>query len=261
MIPEFTIGADPEVFLRNANEYVSAQDIVPGTKERPAQMEGLPEGFMIQADNVACEFNIPPAKNAIAFDRNISLALNYVKIYARKRKLKIDLSAAAIFPEEILNDPRIRILGCDSDVNAWTLQDNVPPKNANSTLRTIGGHVHVGWDEPNFKNKVKFVRAFDVYVTLPSILRTKKTDRRKFYGAAGAFRPKKYGVECRSPEPAWIMSKRERSLVYAGVCKAFNIVYEQPAMVEAINEHAEVICEAINEHNVDLAKYLVSCFS
>jgi hypothetical protein len=59
------LGSDPELFLKNDQDrYVSAIDRLQGTKQHPVPLRELGKGFMIQVDNVAVEFNTPPAATA-----------------------------------------------------------------------------------------------------------------------------------------------------------------------------------------------------
>jgi hypothetical protein len=220
-------------------------------------MKGMPEGFMIQADNVTCEFNIPPADTYAGFNENIARALTYVREYVGKRGLKVSLSPTAVFPEDVLNDPRIRVLGCDSDLNAWTVEENPTPKNKDIPLRTTGGHVHVGW-KGQLEDKINFVRAFDVYVTLPSILKTEPNTRRAYYGAAGACRIKPYGVECRSLDSFWLQRASWRSFIWKGIRRSFHAVYDEVELMGVFEQHSELICDAINLHDKELADFLVA---
>jgi hypothetical protein len=71
-----TIGADPEVFIRNTrtNLFVSAHNFIPGTKKDPFKTTF----GAIQKDGVAAEFNIIPAKNAKDFISSVSAGLSYI---------------------------------------------------------------------------------------------------------------------------------------------------------------------------------------
>ncbi len=55
-----SIGADIEVFLINKEgEFFPAIGLIGGSKRRPRPI--TKEGHMVQEDNVAAEFNIPPS--------------------------------------------------------------------------------------------------------------------------------------------------------------------------------------------------------
>ena len=63
----FTIGADPEMFIRDkyTNKYKSAVGLITGTKEEPTPIDK--DGHAYQVDNVAVEFNIAPATSLQSF--------------------------------------------------------------------------------------------------------------------------------------------------------------------------------------------------
>ena len=64
-----TVGTDPELMLRekSTGRIISAAGLIGGTKGKPVQMEGLPEGYGVQEDNVMVEYNIPPCTSGQAF--------------------------------------------------------------------------------------------------------------------------------------------------------------------------------------------------
>ena len=69
----FTIGADPELFLADARgKFISAVGLIGGTKKEPLQVPMYETGFCVQEDNVAAEFNIPPTDNANTFAWHIA---------------------------------------------------------------------------------------------------------------------------------------------------------------------------------------------
>ena len=68
----FTIGTDPEFFLKKGAKYISAIPFISGTKHEPAK---LPCGATIQRDNVAVEFATVPAASQKEFVDNVRAAL------------------------------------------------------------------------------------------------------------------------------------------------------------------------------------------
>jgi len=67
-----TVGADPEVFVKQGGKFVSAHGLVQGTKEEPFVVD---KGA-VQVDGMALEFNIDPAKNAKEFSDNIRVVMD-----------------------------------------------------------------------------------------------------------------------------------------------------------------------------------------
>lgn len=253
---KFTVGADPELFLRRGQKYISAQGNVPGTKTHPWEIPGM-KGFKLQADNVACEFNIPPASNPNEFSANISKALAYIRKSMAQRKLVVDIRASQIFDEDQLQSEGAREFGCDPDWNAWSLEEN-PKPDCNTKLRTAAGHVHIGFANPTDDLRIRIARLFDAMVTVPSLFVTEPNPRRTMYGRAGAFRPKPYGVECRSIEAFWITKATYRKKVWEGAKLAFHAaIGSNSGIILAVEELADPICEAINTHNLELAKHVL----
>ena len=77
------LGADPEVFLVDKRgDPFSAEGIFGGTKAAPKPMDGLPEGYFIQEDNVAAEFNIPATGDPVVWARSLQRGMQYIKSVA-----------------------------------------------------------------------------------------------------------------------------------------------------------------------------------
>lgn len=261
MIGQVTIGADPEIFFvrKGSNLPQSVEGLIGGTKAKPLQMEGLPVGFMIQEDNVAAEFNIPPAKTQEEFAKNIFMGLKYVGEIAKKNKLKLFFAPDLDFPEEQLTTEHAQTLGCDPDFNSWTEAQNPQPI-APKFMRTAAGHVHIGWSKPTWHDVMYLARAFDLFVTVPSILVTEPNRRRELYGRAGACRPKPYGVECRSLDNFWLKSKAHVNTVYNNTQTAVQFVNEGNYCTDMMMDYSDMIIKTINTHDRDSAEFLCDKF-
>lgn len=254
------MGADPEVFLvNNTGNPVSSIGKIGGTKKKPIPMLGLPDGFCVQEDNVAAEFNIPVADTAAQFSANIKQGLAYLQRMVKKQhNLKVACLAALHFSPEDLEHPMAQRLGCDPDFNAWTMEQN-PRPTPPATLRTAAGHIHVGWRNPTKEQASLLVRMIDLELTVPSILVTDPNERRSLYGKAGACRPKPYGVEYRTLDNFWLPKDSYRKHVFNTVMDVIGQINEDPEVAEdIILDHGELIQECINSHDRDLAVHLVS---
>jgi len=255
------LGADPEVFLLDQQgQPFSAEGLFGGTKYEPKPM-GIGPGFNIQEDNVAAEYNIPPATTPAMFARNIERGLNYIRSRAKKLKLDICLESALEFPEHQLATPHAQTLGCEPDYNIWTMKVNerpTPPK----LLRTAAGHVHVSWFEPDPDQLTALVRVLDLFLGVPSILSTKKNARRSLYGRAGAFRPKDYGVEYRTLDNFWIGRADHCKYIFATVNRSMMQlnIDESGFFLESVEEAQQEIESCINNYDKDLAIKLVERF-
>lgn len=222
-------GCDPELFLTDSKgNLVSSVGIVGGSKMNPMPILSG-NGFAIQEDNVAVEFNIPPAKTQDEFKQNVTDAMSYLADSLSKKGLYLLAAASAEFPEEQLQTPEAMHFGCDPDFCAWTERMNRPPNaHANPFLRSAGGHLHISWEgEPKtIANQIMMVKAHDLFVGVPSVIFDDDMRRRSLYGKAGAYRPKDYGIEYRTLSNFWI---------------------KKPDMVDFIYSQSERAVEFLNE--------------
>lgn len=257
-VKDFTIGADPEIFLRSKGAPISAHGLIGGTKEEPLKTSH----GAIQVDGLAVEFNIDPSPldDFETFNHNIV-------------KTKGDLKAAVLEgrngePTSFYEEPTLEFgkefldtqpdeakeLGCDPDYNAYTLSKN-PAPSGEATFRTGAGHIHLGWgsdipvdNQEHLEICANITKVFDCFVGLYMTCIEGDNKRRQLYGKAGAFRPKPYGFEYRTPSNVWIKNKNRRLLMFnmvknavgaglRGVQKMENLSgrYRQDQVVQAIN--------------------------
>lgn len=256
------VGADPEVFFVNKDGTGrSAEGLIQGSKHAPVQMPDLPPGFMIQVDNVAAEFNIPPAGDPESFDRNIMQALKYVVGQARKHKCKVAVTDVMHFDKKQLSTPHAQMLGCEPDWNVWTGEVNPKPQPPGD-WRTAAGHLHFSWNNPNQQEANLVGKASDLFYGVPALLVTNRSIRRDLYGKAGCVRFKPYGIEYRSLPNFWIASKKHRQTVFHIAQLMFQrLNAEQDFLAEQLDEYSGDIQHAINEHDTVTAQYLVNKFN
>lgn len=207
---EILIGADPEFFLRDkeTGKFVSAYGMIEGTKKDPQKVEN----GAVQVDGMALEFNIDPARTEDEFVRNIYSVLEQLhKMIPDKYEFVFE-SVAHFDKDYIRNQPEVaRQLGCEPDFNAYTHKPN-PTPDANVDFRTASGHIHVGWtngqdvaDPEHIEACEMLVEQLDSYIGLASVVLDPVSIRRSLYGKAGAYRPKPYGVEYRTPSNTWLI--------------------------------------------------------
>ena len=204
-----TIGADPELFVVNMNnKFISSIGKFGGSKQVPAP---IGHDCHIQEDNVALEFNIPPSESKTMFVSSINFALEELAKRAGMLNLSLSIVPSATFDRDQLRNPKAKEFGCDPDHNAWTMEENPRPKAVDKSLRSAGGHVHVGCKlYPAFD----IARAMDLFLGVPSVAFDADTQRRKLYGRAGAYREKPYGMEYRTLSNAWLRSDLLKEWVY-----------------------------------------------
>lgn len=217
----FKFGADPEFFLidKATDVPVSALGLVPGTKKEPSP---LPNGGSVQVDGLAVEFNTVPAESAKDFADSVASCLSDIrKIVPSKYYFKF--VPVITFPTQYFDKlpDSSKELGCDPDFDALKKGEMNPiPKNEdNPYLRTASGHLHIGWGsnlsgEQHLEDCVTFINQMDnwfYYSTLSDYSEYRRDEllRRTMYGKQGAFRPKHYGVEYRTPSNLWLSRDRE----------------------------------------------------
>ena len=212
----FTIGADPEIFVGRGGSFIPAVNMVPGNKKTPHKVER----GAVQVDGMALEFNIDPASSYEEFQGNLDIVQAQLKAMIGDVEF-LDV-ASVIFSEEFLKGvPYENVqLGCEPDFNGYTVSVN-PAPNEQSLMRTAGGHVHIGGFSVDRGNRrghmadmARLTRLMDQEVGVYSVLWDMDDRRRVMYGKAGCFRPKPYGMEYRSMSNAWIFSKDLVRFVY-----------------------------------------------
>lgn len=252
---KFKLGCDPEIFLADRNGKLKAScGLIGGTKTNPQPLVELGDGYAIQEDNVAIEFNIPPAETQREFTDRIARAVKYIgdNVHQHLGLHLLMESSAESFPEDELQAPAAREFGCDPDYNAWTGRKNPRPKAGDPNLRSCGGHVHVGYNKTLISPEY-MIRLMDLHLGVPSVLMDKGELRKQLYGKAGAFRDKEYGVEYRTLSNFWIKSPRLTQWVWDSVDRAY-------AAADAefpVGRYREAIIDAIDNNNKETAMKLV----
>lgn len=255
----YTLGADPEMFMAdNVGALKASCGKIGGTKAQPQPL-GIGDGFAIQEDNVAIEFNIPPARSAQEFVENLRKAVTEIAggIKLMYNYEIVNLSAAS-FPAEELTSDAAKEFGCDPDFNAWTGSKNPRPKAADPNLRSCGGHVHVGYDTTKAAfDQAALIRAMDLYLGVPSVLMDNGELRKQLYGKAGAHRCKPYGVEYRTMSNFWVFDDKLIEWVWNNTGRAINAVVSRSVEVDS----QEAIRTAIDDNNKELAEKLVKVYN
>ena len=262
-----TIGCDPELFAHDGKQIVSAHTLTKGTKDKPVALGR--KGHMIQADGFAVEFNAPVVEMDLLDPHSQSLArtqfwntishanLNISKLFS-KNKLRISNTSLVEIPKDIYDKaPKgTKELGCDPDFNAWTGDVNERP-DALTLMRAAGGHVHVGWGEDfdiedpvHFNTCCELTKQLDFTLGLASVIYDKAgVSRRKYYGKAGAFRPKSYGLEYRALSNYWIFSEMYTKNIISHTAKALKDFLDGNKYEEIYGD----IQAAINDGNENFA--------
>lgn len=259
---KITIGCDPELFVTENGQPRSAWGLIPGTKEKPFEVD---DGA-VQVDGMALEFNTRPVDNADDF----VLVTN--SVLRQMREMVPAKYEFAIVPSVRFNGNHFRAqpeeakeLGCTPDYNAYTLQENKKPDNK-TTMRTASGHIHIGFCEgadPNSDEHMlrcaTLVKQLDAFLGIPSLLYDKDKKRRAMYGAAGCFRPKPYGVEYRVLSNAWLLSDDRKRFVFTQTVKAVEELIAGNRLSDKIGDHA--LQNVINSSDTYNADYILKMYA
>jgi len=218
------IGADPELFVTKDGSFHSGHGIIPGNKLNPFPVPG----GAIQVDGMALEFNIEPADTEDTFVENINQVLKQLRKMVPS-EFHFSTSPHAMFSRRHFEEQpeEAKMLGCEPDFNAYTMEEN-PLAKDNSRFRTAAGHIHLGFTEvediynqSHMETCATLVKQLDYFLGLPAI-RVDSLERRALYGRAGSFRPKTYGVEYRVLSNFWLRRDKWTRLVYRGAITALN---------------------------------------
>lgn len=252
MLNQILRGADPELFLRDSsNKPVVSIGLIGGTKQNP---RSIGNGFALQEDNVAVEFNIPPAKSKEEFVKSISFVLDHLAVEVAKQGLHLDISPTMEFDIIDLMHPQAMELGCEPDYNAWTGERNPRPF-APDTLRSSGGHIHIGYENPSIEVSSEIIKAHDLFCGVPSVLLDSDSRRREIYGKAGACRYKSYGVEYRTLSNFWIKTKELTEMIYEQSERAIDFINNGGKIAD---EDGLKIQQCINSGDKELVRLLNS---
>lgn len=247
------IGADPELFAKSGDTYLSAHGMIPGDKKNPHRVK---DGA-VQVDGMALEFNIEPAATRQEFRTNIYSVLEQLR--AMVPEVEVVADPVARFTEDYMATQcrEALELGCDPDYNAWTGLRNRRP-DVSLPIRTGSGHVHIGWteteiDQAHIDMCEPFVRQLDFYLALVSLTFDSDTERRSMYGQAGAYRPKTYGLEYRVLSNKWLSDPTLVDWVYDSTVACFDSMFEGPPLFE---KHGN-IQPIINNSDIAAAKAII----
>ena len=235
---DFLLGADPEVFVKIGDKFLSAFGLVKGDKLNPHKVKH----GAVQVDGMALEFNIDPATNKEEFVNNIQAVM--ATLQGMVPEYELAAVPTAHFGAEYIatQPPEATELGCEPDFNAYTSAVN-PKPNADLPFRTGAGHVHVGWtenaDDPlHLEMCETLIKELDAVLGLPSLFLDGDTQRREMYGKAGAYRPKTYGVEYRVLSNFWLQSEELIEFIYQGVSRAITNLSEGTTLYDKYDVEA-----------------------
>lgn len=222
---KFLLGSDPEAFIVNNRSglVVSAKRFTVGTKDEPENCEN---GYALLNDNILIEGNVPPAATKEEFIVNMSKLWSMMNERASTRGAHIENDDCREISDALMDTNEAKEFGCSSFRDAWNELVEIETPRLSGNQRPAGCHIHIGLDDASDSLKMAVVRAFDMFVTIPSITMTGQNYRTaNLYGLLGACRVKSYGVEARSLGGTFFNPKYF-AWIYENVEKAINFAYE-----------------------------------
>jgi len=214
------LGADPEFFiLDDRSSIINASKICSRNKKNPLKVANDVSLFH---DNVLLEFNIQECDSCEEFVKRCMKAKDYIKNLVPPN-YRISLQAYGELEAEELKSKNAKDYGCVSDFNAYTLTENELPVTLlkNSDFRMAGGHFHIGGMQPDVVTnpvmKPLYVFMLDMFLGIPATLIDNNTDsyrRKSYFGTAGSYRDKPYGIEYRVLSPFWLRNESTAGLFY-----------------------------------------------
>ena len=201
-------GCDPELFLTIGKDIVPCVGLLPGTKADPFPVPKSGVGLMVQEDGVTCEFNLAPC-TANQFTTHVNQGMLELKKYVKSviPTANVLITPSRTFTAKELDSEQAMTLGCDPDCIAWNRGDirKPPGIKAIGLNRFAGGHLHFGYDKENCTVPPwALIQYIEVMGYGPLMYLDPQGARRKFYGQAGLYREKSYGVEYRTPSNFWV---------------------------------------------------------
>lgn len=244
-----SIGADPELFVVRGQEVVPVCGLLGGTKHSPLPVvDGA-----IQEDNVLAEFNIDVCQTEEEFLYKLGSVMQQVNVRLLDSGCTTLIKASHSFDEGALlaAGKQAMTFGCEPDLNVWTRSRQYAQPAG--TLRTAGGHIHVGHDG-NKKDGQELVKRLDLFLGVPSLLMDDDTMRRRMYGSAGSFRFKSYGLEYRSLSNFWLRSKEHISWAYQQTKRAVETAVVVPPSVKDVidSNDKDAALALVNQYGLEV---------
>lgn len=247
-----TVGSDPEFFLVGENGVTVSQGVVPGTKTRPKKLKY----GAVHRDNVLCELNPQPATNPDDFVGNLSLLREEVtRKFLRPHGLGLLAKASHLFEPDMLDHPEARTFGCSQDEGMWDRMQTKAEPHRSGLVRGAGGHIHLGIEGLEEHDLRTVISSLDMRISVPLVIKDPDKYRREFYGKAGCYRRKPYGIEYRTPSNVWCTSDNLGRWVYQQAQRAV----EEPLAL--FPETIEVMVRCIDTSDTLIAEQLCTLFN
>ena len=238
----YKFGCDPELFLMKGDKVIGSERVVPekgllpsftsryGYARNSAPVSSTEAG--VTQDGVQAELHILPINCRANFSNNLYKCIASLKEEATKKGATLSLNPVVTVSNtelEGLSD-KSKEVGCAPSSSIY----NDPPPVVDGIVyrrRSAGGHIHLSWQKEYLSEHdatcQDIVAMLDVFVGNTSVLLDRARmakERRKFYGRAGEYRTKSYGLEYRTLSNFWLHSPHLVTLLLGLADTAVTIV-------------------------------------
>jgi len=183
-----TVGGDPEFLVRN-----SAGKIIPSWE---IDLDGIKT---LYPDNALCEMTLTPVEGVKGIIK-MKEEIKYIDAFLEKEGYHRVKGQVSFDFKEYEDEKALWHVGCSPYQSIY--KGRVKPTFGGAeTVRTAGGHIHLGYDKTLIKT-ADLIKILDEVMYDNDPLRDPSRDI--LYGARGCYRPKPYGLEYRSPSNWWL---------------------------------------------------------
>ena len=225
----YQFGCDPEVFLRKGKKIIGSELIVPPNGLSPmnsgAYADSRPAKEGVTRDGVQAEIHIHPGSCRANFSNYVWHGLKVLRRKALEQGADIDLNQLVTISEGELSklSDDSKVVGCAPSNSIYN--DKTPDIDGSVyRKRSAGGHIHIAFTTKDVEDvnaaRQRCVAMLDVFVGNSAVLLDRSRgakERRRFYGRAGEFRAKGYGLEYRTLSNFWLHSPHLVTLLL-GLC-------------------------------------------
>jgi hypothetical protein len=245
-------GSDPEFFLVNKKTGL------------------LAPLFEAERDGLAWEPKIIPSSCRDIFGHSVvdTIRQVYLSDNLEFTGNTVEKIAKGVYPKKFLR------IGCRTSNNLYIGEEN-PAESESLRWRASGGHIHIGHppaflNHPsgiltiNLRNNELVYTMVNLFDRIGGLLSTamchnpeQERLRKKFYGKAGSYRPKTYGIEYRTPTSWDIFFPHNRYILLQGLRLAWFLAVSSFSKTEHIRNKAksmvtEIRSLASDEEIVDI---------
>lgn len=240
-----SVGSDPEFFFKRNGEVVPSTDIIE-TETNSVTRDGF-QGELNPRSDYCREIA----------GKRIAQAIVAAEKMAVKKGAHVSFQMSEIIDGKAWkNAPaEIKRFGCNPTTNVHEA-DFERPNGQRVKFRSAGGHIHLGLPA-RLKNKYEdIVKVMDVVVGNTCVLIDRdpaNARRRKYYGRAGEYRVKPYGLEYRVPSNFWLKHYVLWSMVSGLARNAISIVDNKLTTKLLCEFDMKKVRKAINNNDYNLA--------